>query len=321
MDRNQDQEFAELIEEHLPLVRHIVFQVSVRYPQHVDREELARAGVLGLVQAARRFDADKGVPFARFAAQRIRGAILDSVRSMDWAPRSLRRSARTLETATANLAGDLGRAPTSAETAAALGMTVNELADLQEQLSRSVVLTLDMALAETGDDEEITLGSTAADAADGAEEQLETRELHAYLHDAVVLLPERLRFVISGYFFEGLTSEEIATALGVSVSRVSQLRSDAFALLRDGLTAQFPASVPSEPALAVVAVAASSSSSSSSRSASASASTQRSRVAERRATYAAAIAGRRGWKARLAGEDASAVDVSDAAGVALAMGA
>ncbi len=313
MDRNQDGEFAELIEEHLPLVRHIVFQVSVRYPQHVDREELARAGVLGLVQAARRYDADQGVPFARFAAQRIRGAIIDSVRGMDWAPRSLRRSARTLETATANLAGDLGRAPTSAETAATLGMTVSELADLQDQLSRSVVLTLDMAVAETSDDDEITLGSTVADASDSAEEQLETRELHGYLHDAVALLPERLRLVISGYFFEGLTSEEIATALGVTVSRVSQLRSDAFALLRDGLTAQFADPVPSEPAV-VAGVAATTS-------ASVAASAPRPRSAERRATYAAAIAGRRGWKARLAGNDASTVDVSDPAGMALALGA
>jgi RNA polymerase sigma factor for flagellar operon FliA len=280
MDRNQDQEFAELIEEHLPLVRHIVFQVSVR-PQHVDREELARAGVLGLVQAARRYDADKGVPFARFAAQRIRGAILDSVRSMDWVPRSLRRSARSLEVTAADLAADLGRVPTSVETAAALGMTVSELAELQDQVSRSLVLTLDMALADTGDDEEITLGSTVTDAADGVEDQLETRELHAYLHDAVALLPERLRIVISGYFFEGRTSEEIASELGVTVSRVSQLRSDAFNLLRDGLTAQFE---PADGSSAGAPVASE---------------VSRPRKLERRAAYAAAVAGRRGWKARL----------------------
>ncbi|MGH8976116.1 MAG: sigma-70 family RNA polymerase sigma factor [Acidimicrobiia bacterium] len=281
MDQNQNPEFDELIEEHLPLVRHIVFQVSVRFPQHVDREELARAGVLGLVQAARRYDADKGVPFARFAAQRIRGAILDSVRSIDWAPRSLRRSARSLETAAAELTDDLGRAPTPAETAAALGMTAKELADLQQQLARSVVLTLDMALADSDADEDITLGSTVADGVAGVEEQLENRELHAYLHDAVALLPERLRLVIQGYFFEGRTSEEIAADLGVTASRVSQLRSDAFEMLRHGLTAQFASPDPVEPAGAGDGG-------------------QRSRVKDRKAAYATAIAECRGWKARLA---------------------
>src|SRR5688500_20258640 len=86
----------EVIEAHLPLVRHIVFQVAVHFPRHVDREELARAGALGLVEAARRFDDSRGVPFQRFAAQRIRGAILDTARSADWAPRSVRTLARTL---------------------------------------------------------------------------------------------------------------------------------------------------------------------------------------------------------------------------------
>src|SRR6478672_10023362 len=95
-----------LIEQHLPLVRHVVFQVAVHFPRHVDREELARAGALGLVEAAQRYDEARGVPFERFAAQRIRGAILDAVRSADWAPRSLRTEARILETASNQLLAD-----------------------------------------------------------------------------------------------------------------------------------------------------------------------------------------------------------------------
>src|ERR687890_2523095 len=90
-------EQREAIEEHLPLVRHIVFQVAVHFPRHVDRQDLARAGALGLMEAAHRYDAERGVPFERFASQRIRGAILDAVRAADWAPRSLRNSARKLE--------------------------------------------------------------------------------------------------------------------------------------------------------------------------------------------------------------------------------
>jgi RNA polymerase sigma factor for flagellar operon FliA len=277
VEQNQ-KDFEALIEQHLPLVRHVVFQVSVRFPRHVDRSELARAGVLGLVQAARRYDAVKGVPFQRYAAQRIRGAILDAVRSVDWAPRSLRRSARDVELVSGQLANDLGRSPTAAETAAGLGMTVQQLSDLQDQLTRSVVLTLDMAVAEGDDDDEITLGDTVSDSSADASEELETRELHAYLHDAVVLLPERHRVVIEGYFFGGRTSEELAEELGVSVSRISQLRSDAFEMLREGITAQF-----AEPAVdADIDIKA-----------------RHARSAQRKAAYASAISARSTWKARI----------------------
>ena len=96
------------IEQHLPLVKHVVFQVAVHFPRHVDREELARAGALGLVEAARRYDESRGVPFERFAAQRIRGAILDAARAADWAPRSVRNLARKLENTEQRLATELG---------------------------------------------------------------------------------------------------------------------------------------------------------------------------------------------------------------------
>src|SRR5215207_166757 len=130
------------IEEHLPLVRHIVFQVAVHFPRHVDREELARAGALGLVEAARRYDEARGVPFDRFAAQRIRGAILDAVRAADWAPRSVRTLARKLEAVEQRLATELGRVPSVHETAEALGMKREELSRLQDRMFRSVVLAL-----------------------------------------------------------------------------------------------------------------------------------------------------------------------------------
>ena len=110
IERDERQLHA-LIEEHLPLVRHVVFQVAVHFPRHVDREELATAGALGLVEAARRYDESRGVPFDRFAAQRIRGAILDAVRAADWAPRSVRTLARKLEAVEQRLATELGRVP------------------------------------------------------------------------------------------------------------------------------------------------------------------------------------------------------------------
>src|SRR6476619_6135568 len=129
-----------LIEQHLPLVRHVVFQVAVHFPRHVDREELATAGALGLVEAARRYDESRGVPFDRFAAQRIRGAILDAVRAADWAPRSVRTLARRLEAAEQKLATELGRVPSPGETAAALSLSRAELRRLQDKMVRAVGL-------------------------------------------------------------------------------------------------------------------------------------------------------------------------------------
>src|SRR3954466_2859224 len=119
-------EHAQLIEQHLPLVNHVVLQVAVRFPKYVDRRELARAGALGLVEAARRFDESRGVPFDRFASRRIRGAILDSVRSADWAPRSVRTLGRKLEHVEQQLASSDGKLPSNVAVAEALGMTHDE---------------------------------------------------------------------------------------------------------------------------------------------------------------------------------------------------
>lgn len=227
-----------VIEQHLPLVRHIVFQVAVRFPRHVDREELARAGALGLVEAARRYDSARGVPFGRFAAQRIRGAILDAVRSADWAPRSLRTQARTLEQTNQRLASSLGRLPTLDEVAGAMATTPDEVARLQVRIHRSVVLALDHHLTD-GSESGQTLADTVTDTGPEPSEALERRELHAYVRDAVRLLPDRHRLVIIGYFLEGRTSAELARFLGVTESRVSQLRSEGLGMLRDAIGAQY----------------------------------------------------------------------------------
>ncbi|MGI9595926.1 MAG: sigma-70 family RNA polymerase sigma factor [Acidimicrobiales bacterium] len=235
------------IEANLPLVKHVVFQVAVHFPRHVDREELARAGALGLVEAARRYDADRGVPFERFAAQRIRGAILDSVRAADWAPRSVRLLARRLESTEQQLASELGRVPNVDEMAEALGVSHEELARLRDRLFRSVVLALDHETSDDSD-EDLTLVDVLRDqSAVEPSEELESRELHTYLRDAVKLLPERQRFVIVGYFLEGKTSQDLARFLGVTESRVSQLRSEALRNLKLGIEAQYDADAEETP--------------------------------------------------------------------------
>lgn len=237
-------ELTEMIEQNLPLVKHIVFQVAVHFPRHVDRDDLARAGALGLVEAARRYDEARGVPFERFAAQRIRGAILDAVRAADWAPRSVRNLARKLESVEQRLATELGRVPTKDEMADALGMSQSELHRLQDRMFRSVVLALEH---ETADDVEkdLTLVDVLVDEKSvEPSSELETRELHGYLRDAIALLPERHRLVVVGYFLEGRTSQELADFLGVTESRISQLRSESLLMLQEGIEAQYLADAP-----------------------------------------------------------------------------
>jgi RNA polymerase sigma factor FliA len=238
---DRSREASRLIEEHLPLVNHVVFQVAVHFPRHVDRDELVRAGALGLVEAAKRYDEARGVPFNRFAAQRIRGAIIDAVRSADWAPRSVRTLARRLDQVEQRLAGQLGRVPSLGETAEALGMTRDELDQLRDKLFRSVVLAFEHLVGDT-DDEELTLIDVLADPDDlEPSQELEVRELHAYLRDAIALLPERHRMIVLGYFIEEKTSEELARFLGVTESRVSQMRTEALGMLKQGIEAQYVA--------------------------------------------------------------------------------
>ncbi|HEY5153493.1 MAG TPA: FliA/WhiG family RNA polymerase sigma factor [Acidimicrobiales bacterium] len=273
--KTENKELSQLIEQHLPLVKHIVFQVAVHFPRHVDRDDLARAGALGLVEAARRYDESRGVPFDRFAAQRIRGAILDAVRAADWAPRSVRTLARKLEGVEQRLATELGRVPSGAEMAVALGMTRQELARLQDRLFRSVVLALEHEVTDAGSQEDLTLIDVLCDrSAVEPLEELETRELHAYLRDAVHLLPERHRLVIVGYFLESRTSQELARFLGVTESRVSQLRSEALAMLKEGIEAQYAGPVAAPEQMI-------------------------GRVARRKATYASAISEASPWQNRL----------------------
>lgn len=240
-------EVSRLVEDHLPLVNHVVFQVAVHFPRHVDRDELIHAGALGLVEAAKRFDDSRGVPFNRFASQRIRGAIIDAVRAADWAPRSVRMLARRLDVAEQRLAGQLGRPPSLGETAEALGMSRTELHDLRDRIFRSVVLAFEHVVSDC-QDEELTLIDVLADASREPAAELEDRELKSYLREAVAHLPERHRLIVIGYFIQERTSEDLARFLGVTESRVSQMRTEALAMLRRGIEAQYsPEGVETEP--------------------------------------------------------------------------
>ena len=221
----------ELITSHMPLVGHIVRETMGRLPAHVNRDDLTSAGLTALVQAGQGFDADRGVPFARYAATRIRGAILDELRSVDWASRSVRRRARDLDETRSRLANALGRVPSNEEVASAAGMSVDEIAANDEDIARAQVLSLQGS-------QETTYAETLASVTPSPDELLEHRERLTYLMEAVAELPERLRIVVREYFLAERPMAEIAEALGVSESRVSQMRAEAMVLLKDAMNSQ-----------------------------------------------------------------------------------
>jgi len=227
-----------LVPQHLPLVGHVVNDMLLRAPAHVERDDLASAGMLALVQAARAYDPTLGVPFSNYARTRIRGAILDEMRGADWAPRSVRSRARDVNRTTEALTARLGRRPAAEEVAAVLGIGVDDVRQARADLDRSV-LSLD---AFGG-----TLDETLPQADPTPEDRLLHSERLAYLRAAVEALPERLRTVVTAVYLQDRPMAEVAAELGVTESRVSQLRAEAMALLRDGMNAHLdPGMVPAQ---------------------------------------------------------------------------
>jgi RNA polymerase sigma factor FliA len=259
---------ADLVRAHLPLTDQAVNELARRLPGHVHRDDLLSAAMLGLAQAARSWDPRRGASFQHHAATRIRGAMLDELRGSDWASRSVRSKARRMQQARDDLILRLGRAPTPAEVAAELGTDAAAVHKLTEDVHRATVLNLESIVAEGADD-------LLPSGEHGPDQVLVDRERRAYLVDAVLALPERLRGVVIGYFYQERPMLEMAAELGVTESRVSQLRAEALILLRDGLNAHLdPDTVPPSPRL-------------------------EGRVAMRRAAYHAAIGACSDYRARL----------------------
>jgi RNA polymerase sigma factor FliA len=221
-------EQEELIRAHMPLVGHLVRDMLTRIPNHIHRDDLTSAGLHALVTAARGWDPDRGIPFHRFATTRIRGAILDELRALDWATRSVRTKARATDATRAHLTTTLGRTPTAEELAQALGTTTTDLHQTDNDVQRATVLSLQGFTTASADD-------LVTERAPGPEDMLLRREQIGYLHHAIASLPERLQLVITEYFLNERPMADIAADLGVTESRISQLRAEALSLLKDGL--------------------------------------------------------------------------------------
>ena len=227
-------EQEQLLLEHLPIVRHVARAIHERLPQHVELEELVGAGTLGLLDAVRKFNPGKGVQFRSYAQFRMRGAILDSLRSLDWSPRELRRKGRTLAEAARSLQMQLGRSPQDAEVAAAMGVSLHELQQLQAQLKGLEMVALHTERSgEDGGEEELM--ALPAKESENPLTQCLDAEARERLIAAIEKLPERERLVMTLRYYEELTMKEIGVVLGVVESRVSQIHHDALRRLRSAL--------------------------------------------------------------------------------------
>ncbi len=237
--RSGEQTVAEAAErdrmllEHLPTVRYIARRIHERLPQHVELDDLVSAGIVGLIDAFGKFDHDKKVQFKSYAQFRIRGAILDSLRMLDWSPRELRRKGRAVEEAMRSVQQRMGRAPAETEVAVEMNISLEEYHQLLGELKGLEIGSLNMERSEDAGDEEL-LYVPGAPEEDPLFRCLQG-EMKQHLVDAIDELPEKERMVLTLYYYEELTMKEIGLTLGVVESRVSQIHSSAVIRLRVSL--------------------------------------------------------------------------------------
>jgi RNA polymerase sigma factor for flagellar operon FliA len=235
-DEGDERARERLVVAYSPLVKFIAGRMASGLPSHVEEADLISYGLLGLIGAIERFDPDREIKFETFAVARVKGAIIDELRSLDWVPRSVRARARDVEKAHAELEAQFQRAPTDEEMAAKLNVGIDEFNDSLLEIANSSVLALDdlwtFADPEGGGGQISVLDTIHDPSAVDPEIEAQASELKDRLADAIESLPERERLVVALYYYENLTLREIGEVLGVTESRVSQLHTKAVLGLR-----------------------------------------------------------------------------------------
>ena len=226
-----------LILTYAPLVKYVAGRLGSGLPAHIDEGDLISYGLLGLISAIERYDPERDIKFETYAIMRIKGAIIDELRALDWVPRSVRSRAREIERAIAELESKLGRAPTDEEIATKIGISEDELEESLSDISRSSIAALDELWSVSGEGDQVSLLDTIEDTeAPSPAEALDVTDVRETLADAISRLPEREKLVITLYYYEELTLREIGEVLGVTESRVSQLHTKAVLRLRSRLS-------------------------------------------------------------------------------------
>ena len=228
----------QLLVHYSPLVKFVAGRVASGLPSSVEQSDLVSYGMLGLLDALAKFDPGRGFKFETYAIARIKGAMLDELRAIDWVPRSVRTKARRLEKAVAELQAELHRTPTDAELAAAVGVSDQELQAMLGQVSFTGLVALDELLGHGGNGGSAgTLADTLVDRGPGPLAAYEVEELRRLLAESIRALPERERTVVGLYYYEGLTLADIGGVLGVTESRVCQIHTKAVLSLRARMAA------------------------------------------------------------------------------------
>lgn len=226
-----------LVVAYSPLVKYVAGRMASGLPSHVEEGDLISYGLIGLIGAIERYDLEREIKFETFAVSRIKGAIIDELRTLDWVPRSVRAKARDVERTHAELENHLQRAPTEEEMAVKLGVEVDDFRTTLLEIANSSVLALDdLWTIADADGGQISLLDTIRDPhAVDPQEEMNAVELKDRLADAIESLPDRERLVVALYYYENLTLREIGEVLGVTESRVSQLHTKAVLGLRGRL--------------------------------------------------------------------------------------
>ena len=240
---HSDADRERILMEQLPQVRYIARRIHERLPRHVPFEDLVHAGVLGLIDALNKFDTSKHVQFSSYAKFRIRGAILDSLRELDWSPRELRRKGREVEAAYNQLSIRLGRTPTENDLAREMGIGLEQLQALLAELDSLEIGSLRVESPYSGKEEDLA-ESVPARAEETPFAQCLRSETKQLLAQAIAELPEKEQRVLSLYYFEELTMKEVGAVLGIGESRVSQIHSLAMVRLRARLSFLGPGEEP-----------------------------------------------------------------------------
>jgi RNA polymerase sigma factor for flagellar operon FliA len=236
-DERDEKAREQLVLAYAPLVKYVAGRMSSGLPSHVEEADLISYGLLGLIAAIERFEPEREIKFETFAITRIKGSIIDELRSLDWVPRSVRTKAREIEKVNARLEHQLQRAPADQEMATALGMSVDEFQESLVRITGSSVVALDeLWTVSDASGDQVSLLDTIEDpqAVDPAAE-VDTTEMKDRLAGAIAALPEREKLVVALYYYENLTLREIGDVLGVTESRVSQLHTKAVLRLKSRL--------------------------------------------------------------------------------------
>ena len=226
----------ELILEYAPLIKYVAQRMAVRLPPYIEIDDLVNAGTIGLIDAIEKFDSNRGVKFRTYAEFRVRGAMLDELRSLDWFPRSLRKKIHQLEEAYGTLEQRLGRSATEEEVAEMLGVDVDEFHKIVHQANGVSLISLeDLGYTPDRKGTDDVLDFFASEYADDPFLHLRIKEIEEIVGEAINYLPEKQRLVVTLYYYEELTMKEIGKVLGITESRVSQIRTEAMIYLRGKL--------------------------------------------------------------------------------------